>query len=94
MRIGGIIWMSDVIAKLASKHGVEPLEVEETLQSKPAFRRLERGARIGEDVYLALGQTRDGRHLSVIFIRKLSGDALILSARNMAAAERRCYEKR
>ena len=38
---------------------------------------------MGEDVYMALGQTDAGRYLTILLIYKVSGDALILSARDM-----------
>jgi uncharacterized DUF497 family protein len=48
----------------------------------------------GEFVYIAMGQTKDGRYLTVTFIYKKSREALILSARDMDAKERRQYERR
>jgi len=48
----------------------------------------------GEDIYNALGRTKSGRFLSVIFIRKLGNKALIITARDMNARERRRYEKK
>jgi uncharacterized protein len=45
-------------------------------------------------VYAALGQTGSGRYLIVFFVHKPDHRALILSARNMTAAERRRYEKK
>jgi uncharacterized DUF497 family protein len=94
MRISGIIWLRDVIDKLAFKHGVEQDEVEEVFGNRPKFRFLEKGARAGEDVYVALGQSSAGRYLAVMFIYKKSKDALILSARAMARKERRLYGKK
>jgi len=55
---------------------------------------VEKGKREGEDVYLALGQTDAGRYLAVLFIYKKSGEALVLSARDMARGERRWCEKK
>ncbi len=94
MRINGIIWLRDVIDKLAFKHRVEQEEVEEVFDNRPKFRFLEKGARAGEDVYVALGQSNAGRYLAVMFIYKKSKDALILSARAMAPKERRLYGKK
>ena len=94
MRINGIIWLRDVIDKLAFKHSVEQEEVEEVFDNRPRFRFLEKGERAGEDVYVALGQSNAGRYLAVIFICKKSKDALILSARTMAPKERRLYGKK
>ena len=94
MRIEGIIWLQSVIDKIIRKHRVDPVEVEETLGNRPIFRFTQKGERKGEDVYLALGESDAGRHLAVLFIHKLTKDALILSARDMAKKERRYYEKR
>jgi len=94
MRIEGIIWLRDVVDKLISKHNVETHEVEEVLNGGPKIRFVEKGDREGEDVYLALGQTDSGRYLAVLFIYKQSREALILSARDMAAKERRQYGKK
>ena len=94
MRIEGVIWLRDIVDKLAFKHHVETDEVEEVLNGKPKFRFVEKGERRGEDVYLALGQTDAGRYLSVLFIYKKTKDALILSARDMARKERRRYGRK
>ena len=94
MKIEGVIWLRDVIDKLAFKHRVETHEVEETLGSKPKFRFVEKGERRGEDVYLALGQTDAGRYLSVLFVYKKTKEALILSARDMARKEKRQYGRK
>ena len=37
MKIEGIIWLRDVVDKLALKHHVETHEVEEVLSGKPKF---------------------------------------------------------
>jgi uncharacterized DUF497 family protein len=94
VRIEGIVWLRDVVDKLISKHQVETDEVEEVLSGKPKIRFVEKGEREGEDVYLALGQTASGRYLAVLFIYKQTKEALILSARDMAAKERRRYGKK
>jgi len=94
MKIEGVIWLRDIVDKLAFKHHVETDEVEEVLNGKPKFRFIEKGERRGEDVYLALGQTDAGRYLSVLFIYKKTREALILSARDMARKERRRYGRK
>ena len=94
MKIEGVIWLRSIVDKLAFKHHVEPDEVEEVLGSKPKFRLVEKGKRKGENVYMALGQTHAGRYLTVLFIRKKTKEALILSARDMAGKERRLYGKK
>ena len=94
MKINGIIWLRDVVDKIAYKHKVETYEVEETLSGKPKFRFVEKGERKDENVYLALGKTDAGRYLSVLFIYKKTKEALILSARDMAKKERILYGKK
>ncbi len=94
MTIEGIIWLRDIVDKLAFKHCVEAREVEEVLENRPKIRFVEKGKRKGEDVYLALGQTDAGRYLAVLFIYKRTKEALILSARDMADNERKQYGKK
>lgn len=94
MQIEGIIWLRDIVDKLAEKHHVETYEVEEVLNNRPQFLFAEKGERQEEDVYLALGRTDAGRYLSVLFICKQTKEALILSARDMARKERRYYGRR
>jgi uncharacterized DUF497 family protein len=94
MRIRGIVWLREIVDKLAVKHRVEPHEVEEVLANTDQFRFVEKGERRGEDVYIALGQSDAGRYLAVLFIYKKTREALILSARDMAAKERNQYGKK
>ena len=94
MNIEGIIWLRAIVDKLAFKHHVETYEVEEMLMGKPRFRFVEKGERAGEDLYMALGQTEAGRYLTVLFIHKVTKEALILSARDMAEKERRLYGRK
>ena len=94
MNIKGIIWLNNIVDKLAFKHQVETYEVEELLTEKPKFRFVEKGERKDEDVYMALGQTQGGRYLIVLFIYKLTKEALILSARDMAPKERKMYDRK
>ncbi len=94
MKIKELIWIDDIIEKLAYKHKVHQNEVKEVFASKPHFRFIEKGHRIGENVYSAMGQTETGRYLIIFFIYKKNGQALILSARSMTDSERKKYEQR
>ena len=94
MKITGLIWLEDIVEKLAQKHGVRQQEVREVFAGFPHFHFVEKGHRPGENVYTALGQTDDGRYLTVFFIYKRDRQALILSARDMTHAERRRYARR
>lgn len=95
MRIEEIIWLRDVVDKLAIKHHVETDEVEQVMEHRPKIRLVEKGQRRGEDVYMALGETDTGRYLAVLFIyKRLTKQALVLSARDMARKERKRYGKK
>ncbi|HWX42456.1 MAG TPA: BrnT family toxin [Blastocatellia bacterium] len=94
MKIDGVVWLRDVVDKLAIKHQVDPYEVEQALSNSPKIRFVEKGDRKDEDVYMALGQSDAGRYLTVLFIYKKSKEALILSARDMTKRERRQHGKR
>ena len=94
MKIEGTIWLEDVVEKLAIKHHVGADEVEEVLDNSPKFYFVEKGDREGEDVYMVLGQTFAGRYLTILFVFKRTGEALILSARDMADKERRRYGRK
>ena len=94
MDIEGLIWLDDIVEKLARKHRVEVHELEELFEGDPRFRFVERGQREGEDVYAALGRSEAGRYLVAFFIWKLDNQALPISAREMTAAERRRYARK
>lgn len=85
MNIKSFVWLTEVIDKIESKHGVTVEEVEEIFKPGTIYRRGPRGKkRKGEDVYKAYGQTEAGRYLFFAFIYKLDHRALIMSARDMA----------
>ena len=86
VRISGFIWLRNIVEKIEAKHRVSLVFL-----APPQFRRLEKGKVEGEDVYGAYGQTEAGRYLTVVFIRKLGGRALIITARDMDSKERKQY---
>lgn len=96
MRVKRIIWLPQIEDKLIRKHRVLVEEVEEVLFDPPYahIRFVEKGYQQGEDMYVAYGQTAESRYLVVFFIRKSSGEALIISARDMDRKERRLYGRR
>ena len=94
MFIADVVWLPEIVEKVAIKHRVGPDEVEEIFFNKPKYRFLESGFRVGEDVYTASGQSDSGRHLIVFFIHKRDNRALIISARDMDASERKRYERK
>ena len=94
MRINEIRIPGYVLQKLQWKHHVSQEEIKQVLDGKPRLFFVETGETDGEHVYLALGKSQAGRYLSVFFIYKRSGSAIIISARDMAQKERRRYEKK
>ncbi len=84
MQIDELLWLDEVVDKLARKHDISPDEVRQVFETGPYFRYISKGRRSkDENVYAAYGQTEEGRYLSVFFIRKIGGAALIISARDM-----------
>ena len=94
MIIKEIIWLRQFAEKIERKHRVSEEEVDEVLAKQPPVRRIGRGAREGEDLYRAVGQTDAGRYLSVFFIYKRQGRVLVVSARDADTKELREYGKR
>jgi len=94
MKINNIVWLDPIVDKLARKHGVDTDEVDEVFNNKPRFHFVEKGRREGEDIYMALGRTDEGRYLTVLFIQKFGNDALVLSARDMAPSEKKRYARK
>ena len=93
MIIKEIIWLRAFAEKIERKHRVSEEEVDEVLAKQPPVRRMGRGARKGEDLYRAVGQTNSGRYLSIFFIYKGQGRALVISARDADTRELRTYGK-
>jgi len=88
MQLDEVIWKDVFVDKLETKHGVNTDEVEQVLFSKPHVRRVQKGRVKGEDLYVAYGQTNEGRYLVVFFVRKYQTAALPISARDMTRSER------
>jgi len=93
MKVIGIIWLRGIVDKLSWKHNITTDEVEEIFDGAPRYRFIESGDVEGEDLYTALGQTEEGRYLTVYFVHKKTGEALIVSARDMTRKERSTYGK-
>ncbi|RLT42756.1 MAG: BrnT family toxin [Chloroflexi bacterium] len=92
MVIEWVLWRQEYEDKIAVKHGINWGEVEEVLYGRMVTHRVGRGNVVGEDLYLGLGQTYEGRYLSIFFILKAGQVAMPISARDMTRSERRQYE--
>ena len=71
-----------------SRHGVTSAEVEEVFFSPIAVKRIHSGR------YLVLGRSGAGRFLAVVIEKLGGGWARVVTARDMAPAERRLYARR
>jgi len=89
-----LIWLEEIVEKLERKHRVSVEEVTQVFLHRPRFFFKERGRVEGEHLYNALGRTDGGRYLSVFFIYKKDGNALIITARDMTEKERRSHAKK
>lgn len=61
MKITGLIWLEDLVDKIARKYAVKPSEVREVFKNRPRFHLLKRDT-AGERMYTQLWgkQTRAG----------------------------------
>jgi hypothetical protein len=55
LRIKGIVWLSDIVENLESKHEVSSNEVREVLNNRPLFRYVEKGHRKGARYLCSIG---------------------------------------
>jgi uncharacterized DUF497 family protein len=95
MRIDYIVCPDNIADKLAVKHHMTVREARQVLLSKPRIRFAEYGHMEGSDVYAAFGQTFAGRYVVVFFVYKPeTATAIIISARDMSAKERRAYGRK
>jgi uncharacterized DUF497 family protein len=95
MKIRRVVCPPAIEEKLARKHQVTVPEVRQVLLSSPRIRFGEQGYTPGDDVYAAFGQSWDGRYLAVFFVYKADTvTAIVISARDMTAAERRRYGRK
>ena len=94
MQIKIIVCPELIEEKLETKHSVTCLEARQVLLNQPWIRFAEKGRVKGEDVYAAFGQTFGDRYLSVFFVYKPPvKTAIIISARDMSAKERKAYDR-
>jgi len=95
MQIDNIICPDNIEDKLEFEHHVTVREVRQVMLGKPRIRFAEKSYTEGEDVYGAFGQTYGGRYLSVFFVNKpTTKTAIIISARDMSAKERKAYGRK
>ena len=95
MQIDFVVCPINIEQKLESRHQVSVREARQVLLSQPRIWFAEKGYTVGEDVYVAFGQTFGGRYLAVFFVYKpIAKTAIIISARDMSNKERKAYGKK
>ena len=94
MELEDVIILPKIEQKLIWKHDVQGYEVDEIFKNRPRIRFAQRGRVQGEDLYVASGQTDEGRYLNIFFIYKQNRVALVISAREMTSKEKRHYGKK
>jgi uncharacterized DUF497 family protein len=85
--ISGFDWDDDNILHIA-KHEFTPEEVEEVFAGRHKVRRAR------QKLYVALGETFDGRLSFVVFRRLSKGVVRVITARDMDDAERRLFRRK
>ena len=87
MVISGFDWDDDNILHIA-RHQYSPEEVEEVFVGNHKVRRAR------QKLYIALGETLDGRLVFVVFRRLPKGVVRVITARDMDGAERRIFRRK
>jgi uncharacterized protein len=85
--ISGFEWDDDNILHIA-RHQFSPEEVEEVFAGDHKVRRAR------QKLYIALGETLDGRLALVVFRRLTGGLVRVITARDMDEAERRLFRRK
>jgi len=85
--ISGFDWDDDNILHIA-RHQYSPEEVEEVFVGNHKVRRAR------QKLYIALGETLDGRLVFVVFRRLPKGVVRVITARDMDGAERRIFRRK
>lgn len=87
-----IEWQKDRVDHIAKKHGITPIEVEETCFGNSLIGR--GPGRKKKRLYYVLGQTATGRYLFVVLKPLGRGRARPITARDMTPAQRQRYLRR
>ena len=87
MIVSGFEWDDENIFHI-ERHAFTPEEVEEVFAGNHKIRRSR------QERYIALGETLDGRLAFVVFQRLSGGFVRVITARDMAANERRLFRRK
>ncbi len=88
----GFDWDAGNTTKSWDLHQVTPAVCEQAFFNRPILVAIDEGRSAEERRYAALGQTKSGRRLAIVFT--IRGTLVrVISARNMSRRERRIYER-
>ena len=88
----GFDWDAGNSTKNWDLHQVTPVECEQAFFNRPILVAVDERHSAEERWYAALGQTKAGRRLAIVFT--IHGTLVrVISARNMSRRERRMYER-
>jgi uncharacterized DUF497 family protein len=87
LRIKDFEWDEGNVVHLELGHGVRPEEAEEVFIYKPLYRKTKKGH------YVAMGPTREGRYLTVVFALKQGGVARVITGWDMDRTEIKYRQK-
>ncbi len=88
----GFDWDAGNTTKNWDLHQVTPAGYEQAFFNRPILVAVDEGHSAEERRYAALGQTKAGRRLAIVFT--IRGTLVrVISARNMSRRERRIYER-
>ena len=93
MRITGIVWLRSVVDKLLWKHNVTTDEAEQVFSGSPRFASL-RPATLTVKTRMRRSARPKPATTVVFFVHKTTGDAMVISAREMTKKERKAYAKK
>lgn len=91
-RCSGFGWDADNTTKNWDLHHVTQAECEQAFFNRPILVAVDEGHSAEERRYAALGQTKTGRRLAIVFTIR-GTPVRVMSARNMSRRERRIYER-
>jgi uncharacterized protein len=85
--VSGFDWDDDNILHI-ERHQFSPEEIEEVFVGDHRIRRAR------QKLYIALGETLDGRLAFIVFRRLTGGVIRVITARDMDQAERRLFRRK
>lgn len=86
MRIKDFEWDDENVLHIELGHGIKPEEAEDIFTVNPLFRKTKKGH------YVAMGPTREGRYLTIVFALK-TGIVRVITGWDMEKAEKRYWRK-